>query len=63
MVNLKLTTEMFGSLGVAGGVSPFYHMNKLHCISVLLHDASNYMVQFLVNMSFEATKFLKKKSK
>ena len=56
VVNLKIPTEMFGSFGAADGVYPAYHMNKLHWISVLLSDASDDMVQFLVNMSFEATK-------
>lgn len=31
-------------------------MNKLHWISVLLSDAPDDVVQFLVNVSFEATK-------
>ena len=56
VVNLKLPTEMFGSFGAADGVYPAYHMNKLHWISVLLPDASNDVVQFLLNASFEATK-------
>ena len=56
VVNLKMPTEMFGSFGVADGVHPAYHMNKLHWISVLLPDASNDVVQFLLNASFEATK-------
>ena len=63
VVNLKLPTEMFGSFGVADGVYPAYHMNKLHWISVLLPDAPDDIVQFLVNVSFEATKSPKKKSK
>ena len=63
IVNLKLPTEMFGSFGAADGVYPAYHMNKLHWISVLLPDAPNDIVQFLVNVSFEATKSPKKKSK
>ena len=63
VVNLKLPTEMFGSFGVANGVYPAYHMNKLHWISVLLPDAPEDIVQFLVNVSFEATKAPKKKSK
>ena len=63
VANLKLPTEMFGSFGVADGVYPAYHMNKLHWISVLLPDAPNDIVQFLVNVSFEATKAPKKKSK
>ena len=63
IVNLKLPTEMFGSFGAADGVYPAYHMNKLHWISVLLPDVSDDVVQFLVNVSFEATKSPKKKSK
>ena len=55
VVNLKLPTEMFGSFGVADGVYPAYHMNKLHWISVLLVDAPDDVVQFLVSVSFEAT--------
>ena len=60
VVNLKLPTEMFGSFGAAEGVYPAYHMNKLHWISVLLPDAPDDVVQFLVNVSFEATKTKKK---
>ena len=56
VVNLKLPTEMFGSFGSAYGVYPAYHMNKLHWISVLLPDAPDDVVKFLVNVSFEATK-------
>ena len=56
VVNLKLPTEMFGSFGAADGVYPAYHMNKLHWISVLLPDAPDDVVQFLLNVSFEATK-------
>ena len=63
VVNLKLPTEMFGSFGVADGVYPAYHMNKLHWISVILPDAPDDIVHFLVNVSFEATKSPKKKSK
>ena len=63
VVNLKLPTEMFGSFGATDGVYPAYHMNKLHWISVLLSDAPEDIVQFLVNVSFEATKSPKKKSK
>ena len=62
VVNLKLPTEMFGSFGAADGVYPAYHMNKLHWISVLLPDAPNDILQFLVNVSFEATKTTKKKT-
>ena len=63
VVNLKLPTEMFGSFGSADGVYPAYHMNKLHWISVLLPDAPDDVVRFLVNVSFEATKTKKKTKK
>ena len=61
VVNLKLPTEMFGSFDAADGVYPAYHMNKLHWISVLLPDAPEDVVQFLVNVSFEATKAKRKR--
>ena len=63
VVNLKLPTEMFGSFGSADGIYPAYHMNKLHWISVLLPDAPDDVVQFLVNVSFEATKDKRKRKK
>ena len=61
VVNLKLPTEMFGTFGRSEGVYPAYHMNKLHWISVLLPDAPDDVVQFLVNVSFEATKAKRKR--
>ena len=61
VANLKLPTEMFGSFGADDGVYPAYHMNKLHWISVLLPDAPDDIVQFLANVSFEATRPSKKK--
>lgn len=63
VVNLKLPLEMFGSFGAADGVYPAYHMNKLHWISVLLPDASDDLIEFLVNASYEATKDKKKRKK
>ena len=63
VVNLKLPTEMFGSFGAADGVYPADHMNKLHWISVLLPDAPDDVVKFLVNVSFEATKVKEKKKR
>lgn len=61
VVNLKLPLEMFGSFGAADGVYPAYHMNKLHWISVLLPDAPEDVIRFLVNVSFEATKDKRKR--
>ena len=61
VVNMKLPTEMFGSFGAADGVYPAYHMNKLHWSTVLLPDAPNDIVQFLVNVSFEVTKAFNKR--
>lgn len=63
VVNLKLPTEMFGSFDASDGVYPAYHMNKLHWISVLLSDAPNDVVRFLVNVSFESTKDKRKPRK
>lgn len=63
VVNLKLPTEMFGSFDADDGVYPAYHMNKLHWISVLLPDAPDDIVQFLVNVSYEATKDKRKRRK
>ena len=63
VINLKLPLEMFGSFGTTDGVYPAYHMNKLHWVSVLLNDAPLDVVHFLLNVSFEATKSRKKKSK
>ena len=63
VVNLKMPTEMFGSFGAADGVYPAYHMNKLHWISVLLPDSHEDVIQFLVNVSFEATKDKRKRKK
>ena len=62
VVNLKLPCEMFGSFGASDGVYPAYHMNKFHWISVLLPDAPDDVVLFLLNASFEATR-TKKRSK
>lgn len=61
VVNLKLPPEMFGSFGAADGVHPAYHMNKVHWISVLLPDAAEDLVAFLVNASFEATQEKRKR--
>ena len=56
VVNLKQPVEMLGSFGSGDGVYPAYHMNKLHWVSVILSDASDDLVHFLVNASYEATK-------
>lgn len=63
VVNLKLPTEMFGSFDASDGVYPAYHMNKIHWVSVLLPDAPDDIVQFLINVSFEATRTKKKHRK
>ena len=63
VVNMKIPIDMQGSFGPSDGVYPAYHMNKLHWISVLLPNAPDDVVQFLVNVSFEATKAKKKKAK
>ena len=63
VVNLKLPLEMFGSFGAGDGVYPAYHMNKVHWISVLLPDAQEDLVEFLVDTSYEATREKKKTHK
>ena len=63
VVNMKLPTEMFGSFGSDDGVYPAYHMNKQHWISVFLPEAPDDVVQFLLNVSFEATKDKRKTKK
>lgn len=63
VVNLKLPTEMFGSFGTADGVYPVYHMNKPYRISVLLPVVLDDAIQFLANVSFEATKDKRKRKK
>ena len=63
VVNLKLPLGMFGSFGASDGVYPAYHMNKLHWISVLLPDTPDDVVQFLTNVSFEATRAKPKRAK
>ena len=63
VVNLKLPIEMFGSFDASDGVYPAYHMNKLHWISVPIPDAPDDVVQFLTNVSFEATKSKSKRAK
>ena len=56
VVNLKLPTEMSGSFGEEDGVYPAYHMNKMHWISVILPDAPDDVIEFLVGVSFDATR-------
>ena len=63
VVNLKQPIEMFGSFSAAEGVYPAYHMNKLHWISVILSDADDETVKFLLNASYEATKSKKKSNR
>ena len=55
VVNLKVPIELSCSFGVEDGVYPAYHMNKLHWVSVLLSNAPEDVVRFLVSVSFELT--------
>ena len=61
VVNLKVPMELSCSFGVEDGVYPAYHMNKLHWVSVLLPDATDDVVRFLVSVSFELTEKKKKR--
>ena len=49
--------------GAGEGIYPAYHMNKPHWSSLNLNDAEDDMVEFLVNVRFEATKDKKKHKK
>lgn len=61
VVNLKVPMELSCSFGVEDGVYPAYHMSKLHWVSVLLPDAPEDVVRFLVSVSFELTEQKKKR--
>jgi predicted DNA-binding protein (MmcQ/YjbR family) len=62
VVNMKLPIEMFGSFGEKDGVYPAYHMNKMHWVSVILPDASDKLVRFLLSISYEETRSKKRNS-
>ncbi len=62
VVNMKQPIEMFGSFTPEQGVYPAYHMNKLHWVSVLLPDAPDDVVKFLLSASYEATRTAKKRA-
>ncbi len=63
VVNLKLPFVLSCSFGASDGVYPAYHMNKLHWVSVLLPDAPNDLLEFLVNVSFDITENKPRKQK
>lgn len=60
VVNLKVPIELSSGFGAEEGVYPAYHMNKLHWVSVLLPNAPEEVVRFLVSVSFELTEQKKK---
>lgn len=55
VLNLKLPTELLGSFEADVGVYPAYHMSKLHWASILLADAPDDLVEFLLGISFDLT--------
>ena len=61
VVNVKLPLDMHGSFDATDGVYPAYHMNKLHWVSIILEDAPDEIVRFLLNASFEVTKTKRRK--
>lgn len=64
VINLKLPYEMFGSFGAADGVHPAYHMNKTHWVSVLIEDAAEDVIKFLLGVSYDVTRpAVKKRNK
>lgn len=60
VANVKLPVDMHGSFDKTDGVYPAYHMNKLHWVSIILEDAPDEIVRFLLNASFEVTKTKRK---
>jgi len=56
VLNLKLPPEMMSSFGPPDGVYPAYHMNKAHWVSVLLEQAQDDLVTFLLGVSHSLTK-------
>ncbi len=63
ILNLKLPTEMMSSFGAPDGVYPAYHMNKVHWVSLLIEQATDETVQFLLNVSHTLTKSAPKRRK
>ncbi len=61
VVNLKKPLDLLCSFDLTDGVYPAYHMNKTHWVSVILPDAMDDVVKFLVSVSFEATERTKRK--
>ena len=55
VVNLKIPTDLLGSFTRDDAVYPAYHMNKAHWISIILSDAEDEIVKFLLNVSYEVT--------
>lgn len=56
VLNLKLPPEMMSSFSTSDGIYPAYHMNKAHWVSVLLEQASDDLVQFLLGVSHSLTR-------
>ncbi len=60
VVNFKKPLDLLCPFDSSDGVYPAYHMNKTHWVSVLLPDAPDDVVKFLVSISFEATETKKR---
>jgi predicted DNA-binding protein (MmcQ/YjbR family) len=63
IVNLKRPIELYDAFGVADGVYPAYHMNKLHWISLLLTDATPETIAALTALSYDATIHIPKRKR
>ena len=63
VINLKIPAELLGSFTREDAVYPAYHMNKAHWISIILSDAEDDTVKFLLNASYEITANNKQKRK
>ena len=60
-VNLKLPVEMFGSFSATEGIYLAYHTWACSIGSLRFFPCADDIVQFLVNVSFEATKDKRKR--
>ena len=61
VVNLKCDTRLIGSFRMEPGIFPGWHMNKAHWLSAVPDGTvDDEKIKFLVNMSYELTKKMRK---
>ena len=61
VVNLKCDSRLIGSFREEPGIFPGWHMNKAHWLSVALDGSvEDERIKFLVDLSYELTKKVRK---